>query len=152
MGPAPEASVPFLKPIGMACVRLAAHALTFVAVLVLLEPQGVAPSAWWGVATLGALFLVLAPGHPAYSRSARWWLGAAVVLAWLSAGFAGADFALRTLGNSVKARASLPPLLGGLELHWLLCPGLFSVAVGALAGAALERRRDTDDLRTPGRT
>jgi hypothetical protein len=47
--------------------------------------------------------------------------------------FFGADVALSVLGNSVKPRGQLPAFLGGLEVYFILVPGVASVALGELA-------------------
>ena len=121
-------------------VRLAAHLFTFVGFLALLQPGTVEPAAWLAVFTVGWVFLILAPNHQAYPKSQGTWLKAALYTLLLASLFFGTDFALHALGNTVKPRAALPPYLGGLELYWLLVPGVLSVATGGLAGAVLERR------------
>ena len=61
---------------------------------------------------------------------------ASIVAIW----FWGANLALDTLGNSVKATRLPPEQREGLPLHLLLVPGVVSVALGALAAAALDRK------------
>ena len=123
-------------------VRLAAHLFTFVGFLALLRPGTVEPAAWLGVFAIGWAFLILAPNHQAYPKSQGTWLKAALYTLLLASLFFGTDLALHALGNTVKPRAALPPYLGGLELYWLLVPGVLSVAIGALAGAAFGQRNE----------
>lgn len=122
-----------------ATARLLAHAAAFAALVAWLRPGGVTAAALITVFALGVVFLLLAPRHRRYSRSVRVWTTTLVYASLLAALFAGADFALQALGNSVKSRTPLPQWLGGLELYWLLVPGVASVAVGALAGLLTER-------------
>ena len=120
-------------------VRLAAHLFTFGSFLALLRPATVEPAAWLAVFITGWVFLTLAPNHRAYPRRPGTWVKAALYTLLLASLFFGTDLAVQLLGNTVRPRAALPPYLGGLELYWLLVPGVLSVATGALAGAVLER-------------
>ena len=129
-------------------VRLAAHLLTFGSLLALLRPATVEPAAWLAVFTVGWVFLILAPNHRAYPKTQGTWVKAALYTLLLSSLFFGTDLALQALGNTVRPRATLSPYLGGLELYWLLVPGVLSVVTGALAGAVLERRRQPHAKRT----
>jgi len=121
---------------GLGVARLAAHALSFFVLAGWpLRAAGVEPGAWLVLYAAGAVFLCAAPGHRAYPRSIKAWLAVAFYSVLLAAVFFGADFALQTLGNSARPRASLPSWFGGLELYYVLVPGVTSVAIGALTGA-----------------
>jgi hypothetical protein len=115
--------------------------MAFAAFAAVLRPNGVAPAALLSVFAAGFAFLLWAPRHRRYPTSPRTWLATGLYALLLAAIFAGANFAMSALGNSIKARAALPAAFGGLELYWLLVFGVASVALGASAGAAIEQRR-----------
>ena len=119
---------------------LVAHSIAFTAFVGLCRPDTVAPVALLGVFVAGFAFLVWAPRHKRCPRSPVAWLATFVYAILLAAVFAGADFAMEALGNSIRSRAPLPPAFGGLELYWLLVFGVATVAVGALVGSTVERR------------
>jgi drug/metabolite transporter (DMT)-like permease len=120
--------------------RLAAHCAAFMFFVAALRPTSVAPFAMLSVFVAGFAFLLFAPRHGRYPRSQRAWLATLLYALLLAAIFAGSDFAMTTLGNSITSRAALPAAFGGLELYWLLVFGAASVAAGALAGAVTEHR------------
>lgn len=124
-----------------AVARVASHLLAFVGVLAALPQQQVAPAAWLAVYAIGLVFLACAPRHRLYPQAPAWWLRVLLYSVLLAAIFFGADWALNTLGNSVKGRATLPAAFGGLELYAVLAPGVASVALGAWVGALLQAAR-----------
>lgn len=123
-----------------AAARLLAHATTFALLACVLEPAAVAPDALLGLFLSGTLVLALGPCLSCYPHAARTWAQVVFYSLLLGGLFFGADFALLALGNSVKPRAILPPAFGGLELYWVLVPGVASVGAGAWVGALLRQR------------
>lgn len=62
--------------------------------------------------------------------------GQSVVLALL---FLGADAGRDALFGPDRLKTSVPAWLGGLELRWILCPGVASVALAAAAAQVVDR-------------
>lgn len=122
-------------------LALAAQALAFWTVRVLLGPGGVGSGSWLALHALLAFGLVLLHALPAVATrwTARNWLAVVFYALYFAALFAGANFALDALHGAERPQAEVAPLLGGLELWQVLCPGVFSLAVGAMAGC-LPRR------------
>ena len=123
-------------------IALIAHFALFWLGAYVLSRSSVALAAWLSLYALGALGLLVA--LRSRLRLLRWstWLQVAVYAVLLSAIFFGADFALDTLGNSVKPRLRGPAFPGGLELFHVLCPGVVRVAAAA-ALASLPSRKST---------
>lgn len=100
--------------------------------------QPVAPLAWVGLYLATALLAVLA----AWWRWPRWpartWLYACFCSLLLAASFWGANFALDALHGAARRKAEVTSTLGGLELWFVLCPGVASIAVSGLARSLLE--------------
>jgi hypothetical protein len=110
---------------------LLTHAAIFWAFVVLVPAAGVARGAWAFAYAAGALCLFAAQRarHLRLSPArALKLVGYSILVAAL---FFGADFALTTLGNSVTPRQALPAAFGGLELWYLLVPGVAAVALGS---------------------
>jgi hypothetical protein len=84
-----------------------------------------------GVMAMGLLVLRMAPWSEARWRAGTW-KAVAFYAAFLAAFFAGADFGLDALHGAQRRRAQMGSELGGLALWQLLCPGLFSLALGAM--------------------
>lgn len=117
-------------------MALAAQGLAFWSVLVVLGPGVVGSKTW--LALQGLLAFVLVVLQTAPNATADWnlrvWLAAALYALYFAAFFAGANFALDALHGAQRPRAEVAAHLGGLELWQFFCPGVFSLAVGALAG------------------
>lgn len=147
-GPGPRAA-PILQAMSAplrVIASLLAYLLAYSAFLLLLPATGSVPRASW-VALLawGLIVTAVLQLQSRWNVSARSWVlcaGYAVLLALL---FFGADFALTALGTSVKPRAALPAFLNGLELYYLLVPGVASMAMGAAVGAWLQARQQRRD-------
>jgi hypothetical protein len=114
-----------------AALPLLAHALAFWAGVAALAPPSVSPSAWAALYLLGAVAVVLIERHPRARLSARAWAIVAAYAAFLAVLFWGADHALNELRGAIRPRAALPAYLGGLELCFMLVPGVASVALAA---------------------
>ena len=113
---------------------LAVQAAVFWLVLAGLGLGAVGVSTWarlHGVLAMALLLLRVAPGSTARWRAGTW-MAVAFYAAFLAAFFAGADFGLDALHGVQGRRAQVGSELGGLALWQLLCPGLFSLALGAL--------------------
>jgi hypothetical protein len=110
-----------------------------------------APVVWLAWAVLYAVCLLLGLGAWRVWRpeaGVRFWAVAAFRVLLLAGIFYGANGGLDALYGSDRQRARVEAGLGGMELWFVLCPGLFSVAVGsALRAAVLSRRA----LRRSGR-
>lgn len=116
-------------------LSLAVQAVVFWLVLAALGFGLVEGRTWavlHGVVALGLLALRTAP-CPASRWRAKTWLVIAFYAAFLAAFFAGANFALDALHGVNRRRAEIGLDLEGLALWQFLCPGVFSLAVGALA-------------------
>jgi hypothetical protein len=91
----------------------------------------------WYVIGAAALVLVLTIGqrHINPARALKILFFAALIAVW----FWGANVGLDALGNSVAARRTPSHLQEGLPLHFILVPGVASVAL-ALVASTLVRR------------
>jgi hypothetical protein len=100
-------------------------------VVVLLPGVGVSPIAWLTLflACVCASLLVarLQPLAP------RTWLYFATCSVLLAAFFFGANLGLDALHGAERPKANVAATLGGLELWFVLCPGVTSVALAAWA-------------------
>lgn len=124
------------QPIAKA-TGLLTHAAAFWVFVLLVPAANVAPAAWAVLYAAGALCLAATPRVHRFRLSparALKLLGYSVLVATL---FFGADMALTALGNSAKPRQALPAAFGGLELWYLLVPGVAAVAVGSWVAGVL---------------
>ena len=116
---------------------LLAHLLSFVFVVTTVATPSVSFLAWLALYGLGAGYLLIGSYVRIPKLSARQWAMLFLYALLLAVIFAGAEFGLQTLGNSVKPRGVLPAYLGGLEPYFMLVPGVASVALGELARHAV---------------
>jgi hypothetical protein len=117
-----------------AAAALSFQALAFWSVLLALSQGSVGVGAWLalhGLLALGLIALNTVPCAPA-RWPARTWLALAFYAVFFAAFFAGANFALDALHGAQRQRVEIAPQVGGLELWQVLCPGVFSFAIGAL--------------------
>jgi len=117
-------------------IAVLVHAVAFWATVGLIGLTTVSDSVWIVVYTAGMGATAASTLPCASGIRAKTWRATLMHSCLFAALFAGADFALTELGNSARPRAPLPMLVGGLDLHFLLLPGVTSVALGALAGKA----------------
>lgn len=111
----------------------ALHGLAYWAFVLLVAPSAVGREAWAVLYLAGVAALSLWLREPASTAARR---RAVEVLGYsmlLGVWFFGADRGLAVLGNSVRPRQALPGFLHGLELYYLLVPGVATVALGRLA-------------------
>ena len=120
---------------------LLAHLLSFVVVVATVATPSVSFIAWLALYGVGSAYLLIGRYVPLPKLSARQWAMLFVYALILAVIFAGAEFGLQTLGNSVKPRGVLPSYLGGLEPYFMLVPGVASVALGELARKAVAHFR-----------
>ena len=123
-----------LPPTTRRVLGLAVQAAVFWLVLAGLGFGAVGVGLWaslHGLLAIALLVLRVAPWSAARWR-ARTWMVVAFYAAFLAAFFAGADFGLDALHGTQRQRAQMESVLGGLALWQLLCPGIFSLALGAL--------------------
>ncbi len=123
-----------LPPTTRRVLVLAVQAAVFWLVLAGLGLGAVGVSTWaslHGALAMALLVLRVAPWSAARWR-ARTWVAVAFYAAFLAAFFAGADYGLDALHGVQRRRAQMGSELGGLALWQLLCPGIFSLALGAL--------------------
>jgi hypothetical protein len=122
---------PHLSPISRHLLALAVQASTFWLVLSVVGP-GLVDVRYWlvlhFVLACGLVVLAVAPS-PAAQWGASTWLAVAFYAAFLAAFFAGAQFGLDAL-HGVQRRRYEP---AGFALWQFLCPGVFSLALGALS-------------------
>jgi hypothetical protein len=87
------------------------------------------------------LYAACASGLLLTGRKARDWLSPTAWLAYAmySVSFAlifyGVNEALDILYGAGRAKSDVASHIGGLELWWILCPGVFSVAVASAAAS-----------------
>ena len=112
---------------------LLAHAISFAGFVTIVPTLSVSLVAWLVLYTIGVVVVSPGPRLALIAYTARGWSLALFYSVLFAVIFAGADLALQVLGNSVKPRATLPPALGGLELYFVLVPGVASIALGQLA-------------------
>lgn len=113
---------------------LAVQAAVFWMVLAGLGLGAVGIGTWaslHGVLAIALWVLRVAPWSAARWRAGTW-TAAAFYAVFLAAFFAGADMGLDALHGVQRRRAQVGSELGGLALWQLLCPGLFSLSLGAL--------------------
>ncbi len=114
---------------------LAMHALAFWAFVFIVAPIAVTLAAWMVTYSLGAGILPLLlwryPTRIAFWPSVRLFFYSFLIAAI----FFVADTALTILGPAFRPRQPLPVFLGGLELYYLLFPGVAAVALGLLAAS-----------------
>ena len=122
-------------------VGLLTHLLSFVVVVATVATPSVSIIAWLALYGVGALCLLIGPYLRLPKLPARQWAMVLMYALLLAVIFAGAEFGLQTLGNSVKPRGVLPSYLGGLEPYFMLVPGVASVALGELARQAVAHFR-----------
>jgi hypothetical protein len=123
-----------LLPTTRRVLGLAVQAAVFWLVLAGLGLGAVSASTWaslHGVLAIALLVLRVAPGSAARWR-ARTSMAVAFYAAFLAAFFAGADFGLDALHGLQRRQSQMGSELFGLALWQLLCPGVFSLALGAL--------------------
>ena len=120
---------------------LLAHLLSFVVVVATVATPSVSFIAWLALYGVGSAYLLIGRYVPLPKLSARQWGMLFVYALLLAVIFAGAEFGLQTLGNSVKPRGVLPSYLGGLEPYFMLVPGFASVALGELVRKAVAHFR-----------
>lgn len=118
-----------------AAIALAAHAVAFWAFVFFIAPLTVSLPAWLATYSLGVGVLLLVLLR--YPTKIACWPSVRLFLYSLlfSAVFFCVDNALTVLGSAVRPRQPLPTFLGGLELYYLLLPGVAAVAVGLLAAS-----------------
>ena len=107
----------------------------------LLEADRVVPEARFILYAACAGGLLLTSRKSRDSRSPIAWLVYAMYSVLFALIFYGANEALDVLYGAGRAKSDVASHIGGLELWWILCPGLFSVAVACAAASMLERMR-----------
>jgi len=105
-----------VRPHVNSAARLAAHFVSFFTIAWLLRSESVESRVWLVAYAAGVAFLCFAPQFRIYPRSAKLWALVAFYSSLLSALFFGTNFALEALAGSVKPRAPIPAIFGGLEL------------------------------------
>jgi hypothetical protein len=123
-----------------AAVALLVHGLAYASGVWLLGFATHSAQDWVLWYALGALALVLALPigklHIEPARALQILFFAALIALW----FWGANFALDALGNSVQARRTPSHLQDGLPLHFILVPGVASVALALYASTFVRRQ------------
>ncbi len=155
--------------IALACaIALAAQAVLFWSLVAWLPAAAVSGTAWaalYALVVLVALALTVlpsalpgaltgaltgslpdaSPGTRAGSSGWVGWARLAFYALFFALFFAAANFALDALHGAQRPKADIARQLGGLEVWFVLCPGVVSMALfGALFGAlhdALQARR-----------
>jgi hypothetical protein len=85
--------------------------------------------------------------RPSANLTPRSWVRLAIYSVLGAASFAGANFAMDALHGAHRPKAEVASHLGGLELWFVLCPGVFSLALGRLAGRSTRAVRPRRLLR-----
>ena len=130
----PQAAPRWRRPLGWSALRPVAvlvHLLAFWGTVAVL-PAAAAPVQGWALLYAAGLAWLWLAGRVPDLRAAGMAPSAVFVYALLLAAiFLGADGALDALRGSVKPRSALPVFVHGLALHWVLAPGIASVALAA---------------------
>ena len=117
----------------LAAPALLVQALVFAAGVAALQRAGVSAAAWAGLYLCAAVATVTAPCWG--PLRAGLWLALAGYALLFSALFWGANFGLDALHGAHRHKADVAQRLGGLELWFVLCPGVVSVALAAAVQA-----------------
>lgn len=107
------------------------QSIAYWAVVLLLRDQPVVPLAWiglYGLCVVGAQVLVSVAARDARALASPL---AVVISLILAALFWGADAGRKLIDADYADYAQHHLLLGGLELWWVLCPGLASILLAA---------------------
>ena len=126
-----------------AAAGLTVHLLAYWAFVWLVLPPAVAFRSWVAVYGLGVLALLVLWRRDPAEAQLQPSVKAFLYSVFVAGIFFGADQTLTVLGNSVKPRQALPEFLGGLELYYLLVPGVAAAALGNLAAAIRAKRKST---------
>jgi hypothetical protein len=97
-----------------------------------------AQSALYVCCVLALLYLRRSTWSAAPAKS---WLVRAAYSVLLALLFYGANRAQDILYGPERLKSNLPGWLGGLELWWILCPGIASIALAAASARLLSERR-----------
>jgi len=108
---------------------LALLTAVFWSIVLLLRASPVSGLAW------SILYLACAATAPLLWRlrgmaRPQQWLFVALCAVWFAAVFCAIDFALDALNGARRAKADVASALGGLELWFVLCPGVAALALG----------------------
>lgn len=106
----------------------------------LLGSHGASPGARLAACLCCALALAASGSARLPARAARWWLAGAMCSLLSAALLFGANAALDALWGAERLKSHAAEALGGLELWFVLWPGVCSVCVAAALRAALTRR------------
>ena len=123
----------------LSAVALLIQAAAFWLAVCLIPINAVGTAAW--LMLYGCCAAILAVSSSVARLNLEWlaWLRVLFYALLLSVIFLGADFALDILRGSVKPRGQLPVFFDGLELYFVLMPGVASVAIGGAARGMLRR-------------
>lgn len=105
----------------------------------LLRDQPVSGQAWAGLALLCMVGAQTMPVKRVANIRPRHWLLIAVNLVIVAALFWGADAGRKLIDAGDAEYAQQTSLPGGLEVWWVLCPGLASVLLATWAASVLFR-------------
>jgi hypothetical protein len=120
---------------------LGLHAALFAAFVLFLPAPGVTAAAWAGLYLLSVGVLLVLPHTPLARVDAISWIAVAAWAAFFAIFFATAAFALDALHGAHRPKAEVARHLGGLELWFVLCPGLVALAPARALAATLRARR-----------
>jgi hypothetical protein len=121
---------------------LVVQAVVFWTLVCALHAAPVSLAAWW--ALYGLLAFGLWGAHrwrATATRPPRFWGELALYSLLGAVVFAGANFGMDTLHGAHRPKAQVAAHLGGLELWFFLCPGVFSLALGGWAARSKALRR-----------
>ena len=121
-------------------VALLVHGIVYALGAWFARPASHDTQAWALWYCIGAMTLVLAIQVAKIRVKPSSALQVLLFAALLAVWFWGANFALDVLGNSVQARRTPLELRSGLPIHFILFPGVASVALAVLASTLVGRR------------
>jgi hypothetical protein len=113
----------------------------FWVLVALLGSVGVEPGAWWALYGACTALSLIAMWRQAPKLAPVEWLYLAACSALLAVGFFGANFALDALHGADRPKANVADSLGGLQLWFVLFPGLTSSALAGAAAAVVAQYR-----------
>jgi hypothetical protein len=122
---------------GNLILPLAASTLAFWASVALLGRTGVLAGAWLLLYMLCTALSLLAIWRQRPSLSPAVWLYLALCATLLAAGLFGVNGGLDALHGAHRPKVDVAGAVGGLELWFVLCPGLASSALACAVGAAV---------------
>ena len=124
-------------------LAFALQCLVFWVLVWLFEPTAVAGLAWaalFAMCSVGTVVLARRAQRRPSAQPQALWLSVAFYSMFIAGIFAAAEPALDRLHGAGRAKTQVAQYIGGMELWYVLCPGIFSTALALSVGSAIGRR------------